>query len=219
MSIAVVVTKGSHACIAADTQSNWGSLIQSHRYSDTASKIQMHSDSYVALTGAGAHQIVLRHFFLHHPDKVDLSGSDAIFSTWLGLHTHLMTDYHLNAEGESDDTYKPSRITALIANPTGVYIVASWRSVDKIKRFWAIGSGQEYALGAMYALYDQTDDVAAIARGGVQAAVEFDDACGSPIDLYTIALTSDSASKNGRSASSCSQDVPPVLSDCRASSV
>ncbi len=188
MSIAVVVKKGNRACIAADTQSNWGSLIQSERYSENASKIQLVRDSYVAVTGAGAHQLVLRHFFHHHADKVDLAGTDAIFSTWLTLHEHLTDDYHLNADAESNDPYEPSRLTALIANPTGIYIVASWRSVDSIKRFWAIGSGQEFALGAMYGIYDQTDDVEEIARVGVCAGIEFDDGCGGPIDLYSVDL-------------------------------
>ena len=200
MSIAVVVKKGNRACIAADTQSNWGSLIQSERYSEDASKIQLVRDSYVAVTGAGAHQLVLRHFFQHHADKVDLSGTDAIFSTWLTLHEHLTDDYHLNADADSNDPYEPSRLTALVANPSGIYIVASWRSVDNIKRFWAIGSGQEFALGAMYAIYDQTDDVEEIARVGVCAGIEFDDGCGGPIDLYSVDLEVPSF-QNGNGAS------------------
>ena len=190
MSIALVVQKGSQVCIAADTQSNWGSLIQSKRYSDNASKIQIFNGSYVAVTGAGAHKMVLRHFFQKHSGKLDLSGADAIFSTWLILHSHLIEDYHLNAGTGNDDTYEPSKISALIANQTGIYIVASWRSVDQLKRFWAIGSGQEYALGAMHAVYDECHDVKEIANAGLNAAIEFDDACGSPIDMYTVDLES-----------------------------
>lgn len=192
MSIALVVQKGSRVCIAADTQSNWGSLIQSNRYSENASKIQILNGSYVAVTGAGAHKMVLRHFFQKHSDKLDLSGADAIFSTWLNLHSHLIEDYHLNSGAGNDDTYEPSKLTALIANQTGIYIVASWRSVDRLKRFWAIGSGQEYALGAMHAVYDDCDDVRDIATAGLNAAIEFDDACGNPIDMYSVDLESQS---------------------------
>ena len=214
MSIAVVVKKGNQACIAADTQSNWGSLIQSERYSEDASKIQTLHDSYVAVTGAGAHQLVLRHFFRNHIDKIDLSGTDAIFETWLTLHEHLTDDYHLNADPESNDPYEPSRLTALIANPSGIYIVASWRSVDSIKRFWAIGSGQEFALGAMYALYDQTDDVEEIARVGVCAGIEFDDGCGGPIDLYSVDLQMpghENGNGNGASPHRHARPVSQVL--------
>ncbi len=188
MSIALVVQKGSQVCIAADTQSNWGSLIQSNRYSENASKIQVLNGSYVAVTGAGAHKMVLRHFFQKHSDKLDLTSAESIFSSWLILHSHLTDDYHLNAGTGNDDTYEPSKITALIANQTGMYIVASWRSVDRLKRFWAIGSGQEYALGAMHAVYDDCHDVREIANVGLNAAIEFDDACGNPIDLYTVDL-------------------------------
>ncbi len=70
--------------------------------------------------------------------------------------------------------------------------VATTRSVDEIKRFWAIGSGQEYALGAMHAIYDDCDDVREIANAGLNAAIEFDDACGNPIDMYTVDLESQS---------------------------
>lgn len=188
MSIALVVKKGNQACIAADTLTSWGPLLQSERYSESPSKIHRFKESYIANVGAGAHDMVLRHFFTHHSDKIDLSGADAIFSTWLILHSHLTEDYHLNPGTDSDHAYETSRLMALIANPTGIYVVASMRSVDGIKRFWAIGSGQEYALGAMHAVYDDFHDVKDIAKAGLYAAIEFDDGCGSPIDMYTIGL-------------------------------
>ena len=188
MSIAVVVKKGNRACIAADTQTTWGSLVQNERYLENPSKIIKFQDSYIVSVGAGAHDPVLRHFFQHHPDTIDLSGIEAIFSTWLTLHTHLTQDYHLNPRREDDDAYETSRISALIANPTGLYIVASMRSVDSLKRFWAIGSGQEYALGAMHALYEQCEGVEEIAQAGLAAAIEFDDACGYPTEMHTIPL-------------------------------
>lgn len=190
MSIALVVKKGNQACIAADTLSSWGSLLQSERYSENPSKIHRFKESYIANVGAAAHDMVLRNFFTHHADKINLSGSDAIFSTWLILHSHLTKDYHLNTGSDNDDTYEPSKLTALIANEAGIFIVASWRSVDSIKRFWAIGSGQEFALGAMHAIYDDCSDVKEIATAGLCAAIEFDNACGIPIDLYTIELKS-----------------------------
>ncbi len=190
MSIALVVKKGSQACIAADTLSSWGSLLQSERYSENPSKIHRFKESYIANVGAGAHDVVLRHFFMHHTDKVDLSGVDAIFSTWLALHSHLTQDYHLNPGTDSDYAYETSRLTALVANSTGIYVVASMRSVDGIKRFWAIGSGQEYALGAMHAVYDDCHDVREIANAGLNAAIEFDDACGNPVDMFTVELES-----------------------------
>ena len=186
MSIAVVVEKNGKSCIGADTQSNWGSLIQSEHYREKPSKIQKISEAYIALAGSGAHNMVWRHFFREHSEKIDLSSSESIFSTWLTLHNHLKDDYFLNPRAEKDDSYETSRMVALIANKSGIFVVGTTRSVDKLKRFWAIGSGQEYALGAMHAKYETTDDVQVIAEAGLQAAIEFDDGCGAPHEIILL---------------------------------
>ena len=76
----------------------------------------------------------------------------------------------------------------------------SWRDVDEYTRFWAIGSGQEYALGAMYAVYEQMDDAEEIAKIGVAAGCEFDDGSGLPCTLYSIQLRPEK--RAGRESSS-----------------
>ena len=67
-------------------------------------------------------------------------------------------EYFLNVvEGENDD-YESSQMESLIANPMGIFAVYSWREVFEHERFWALGSGTEYALGAMHAAYDLVDN-------------------------------------------------------------
>ena len=48
-------------------------------------------------------------------------------------------------------------MNALVANAHGLFGVYSLRDVFEYERFWASGSGGEYALGAMHALYDTAD--------------------------------------------------------------
>ncbi|MNT73489.1 hypothetical protein D3C72_2122000 [compost metagenome] len=56
-------------------------------------------------------------------------------------------------------------------------------------RFWGIGSGRNYALGAMHAVYDRPDlDAGEIARIGVDAGVEFDKSSAGPIEVHTVRL-------------------------------
>ncbi|EDY86665.1 20S proteasome, A/B subunit [gamma proteobacterium HTCC5015] len=55
------------------------------------------------------------------------------------------------------------------------------RDVTEFERFWAVGSGAEFALGAMHALYERLDDAEAIARAGVEAGAEFNTASGLPV--------------------------------------
>lgn len=69
-----------------------------------------------------------------------------------------------------------------------VFGIFSWREVFEYERFWSIGSGSEYALGAMYAAYDNNDDSEAIARLGIEASCEFDTASGLPCSLHTMKM-------------------------------
>ena len=62
------------------------------------------------------------------------------------------------------------------------------RTVNEYERFWAAGSGMEYALGAMHALYDARDDALAIAEAGVRAGIDFDAGSAAPIESHVICL-------------------------------
>jgi ATP-dependent protease HslVU (ClpYQ) peptidase subunit len=94
----------------------------------------------------------------------------------------------LRPDEKEDDPYESSQIDALIANPHGIFGMYSWREVEAYSRFWAIGSGRDHALGAMYAVYDNLSNAVEIARVGVGAGCEFDDGTGFPITSYQIAL-------------------------------
>ena len=65
-------------------------------------------------------------------------------------------------------------MTALVANEHGIFGVYSMREVFEYTQFWAVGSGREFALGAMYALYPRLRTAAAIARAGIEAGATFD---------------------------------------------
>ena len=56
------------------------------------------------------------------------------------------------------------------------------------QRFWAIGSGAEYALGAMFALYDELDDAEQIALRAVKAGAEFNSGTALPATVRTCVL-------------------------------
>ena len=76
----------------------------------------------------------------------------------------------------------------LIANASGIYGVYSYREVFEFDRFWAIGSGRTYALGAMFAAWDGTRSARAIAELGVRAGCEFDKNSDGPVKAHTIKL-------------------------------
>ena len=188
MSTIVVVKKNNRVAIAADTLSTVGSTKTGSKYIANSEKILRFGSSYIGIIGSTAHTQVLESLLRKHPKKISFNGISDIFETYLRIHPILKDEFYLKTNEEDDDEYESSQIEALIANPFGIFGMFSWRDVDEYNRFWAIGSGQKYALGAMYAIYDQIDDPEEIAEIGVDAGCEFDDGSGMPCTSYSITL-------------------------------
>ena len=93
----------------------------------------------------------------------------------------------MNPNERSEDSYESTRMDVLIANPHGIFGVSAYRHVQQFTKFYSYGNGNEYATGAMYAIYDDPSKSAEdIARLGIQAAIEFEDSSGLPIISYTV---------------------------------
>ena len=60
------------------------------------------------------------------------------------------------------------------------------REVFEYSQFWAAGTGREFALGAMQALYSRLPTAEAIARAGIEAGALFDKNSALPMTLYTV---------------------------------
>ncbi|MBT8131259.1 MAG: MFS transporter [Gammaproteobacteria bacterium] len=189
MSIIVVVKKGGQAAIAADTlQSDDSLLLRAHHVSNHE-KIMPCGDNYLGLAGWAAAQDIMESIIRHHPEQLDFSDRGKIFETMRRLHSIIKSDYHIDTNEEKDQPVESSQLSMLVANATGIFEVDSYRTVSEYQRFWALGSGRTLALGAMHAVYDQLDTAEAIACAGVEAACEFDDGCGLPLTVHTVALS------------------------------
>ena len=187
MTTIVVVRKNGFAAIAADTLTTFGNTRLTPQNDASYDKILSFGDSHIGLCGSAAHHLVMDSAMRRIPD-LRLHGKSEIFETFRKLHPILKDEHFLNPKEEDDDPYESSQITALIANPTGIYAVYSYREVFDYDRFWAIGSGRNFALGAMYAIYDQAKSATDIARAGVKAGIEFDKSSSAPFELHTIKL-------------------------------
>ena len=193
MSTIVVVRKGARACIAADTLTSFGDVKQSSAYALSHDKIFEHAGNYVGLVGSAAHDAVVRSLLADAGEEYDFRSRMAIFESFRRIHPLLKEHYYLNPKEDDDTPYESSRIDALIANRHGVFSVFSLREVFEYSRFWAIGAGSDFALGAMFGVYDRCDDACEIARVGVAAATEFDNASALPMTLYPVDLAPDPA--------------------------
>jgi ATP-dependent protease HslVU (ClpYQ) peptidase subunit len=188
MSTIVVVRKGGFACIACDTLATIGSLKQKAHYVEVPDKIFRFQDTYIGTVGYAVHNAVLQSYFTRHPENVTLDSPAGIFETWRTMHKVLRDEYHLNPRKDSEDAYETTRMTSVLASPRGIFGVTPSRDVEAFPRFWAIGSGSDFALGAMFVTYARTDDVEAIARAGVEAGAEFDDGSDVPIVTHVLEL-------------------------------
>lgn len=187
MTTIVVVKKGNEVAIAADSQSTFGDTRLAAQYDARYNKIFRLDDNLIGVSGSAAHDLVLQGALSKLKNR-DFSSRAAVFDTFRKLHPRLKEDFFLKTDEDEDDPYESSQMTVLIANPHGIFAVYSMREVYEYNRFWGIGSGRDYALGAMYASWERAGTAAELAQIGVQAGTEFDVSSSLPMTLYTLPL-------------------------------
>src|SRR3970040_803969 len=187
MTTIVAVRKNGYAAIAADTLTTFGNT-RLHASQDAShDKILRIGDSYVGVCGSAAHHLVLSSLLAKTPD-VQLNSKEAIFETFRKLHPILKEECFLNPKEDEEDPYESSQITALIVNASGIFAIYSMREVFEYTQYWAIGSGHEFALGAMHQAFARDGDAAEVATAGVEAGIAFDKNSDAPVTSYTVKL-------------------------------
>jgi ATP-dependent protease HslVU (ClpYQ) peptidase subunit len=189
MSTVAVAKKNGYVAIGSDTLTMLGSTKESASYIENPSKIVKIGDNYIASVGHASTELILSSYFSNIKKIPSLNSTQDIFEVARGLHKSLKEKYFLRPYEEEDDPYESLQMHCLIANPSGIFGLYALRSVQEYSKFYAFGSGNKYALGAMKAVYDNSKTAEQIVRTGLQAAVEFDDATGDPLETYTIKLS------------------------------
>jgi len=191
MTTIAVVKKNGYAAIAADTLTKWGSGKESAAYVANNTKIVRAGDSFLAGSGTATFKLIMRDYFAQRGVPARFDTTINIFKTWQALHAALKERYYLVTVGEKDDTLESSKFDVLIANPHGIFGVGAHRTVQEYRKFYAIGTGTDLALGAMYASYDNPRlSAEQLARLAITAAAEFDDATGLPAVSHAVKLKS-----------------------------
>ena len=191
MTTIAVVRKNGYAAIAADTLTKWGSGKESAAYVANNSKIVRAGDSFLAASGTATFKLIMRDYFAQRGVPARFDSAINIFKTWQAFHAVLKERYYLVSVGDKDDTLESSKFDVLIANPHGIFGVGAHRTVQEYRKFYAIGTGTDLALGAMYAAHDKPGlSAEQVARLAIEAAAEFDDATGLPVTSQTVKLKS-----------------------------
>ena len=188
MTTVVVVKKNGRAAIAADTMTVFGGTKVTSKYRSKRQKVLKVGKTFIALAGSCAHNNVFASLLGRHHKQLSFQDPARIFESYLHLHRILKEEYFLNPREGDDDPYESSQVDALVANQYGIFGMYSWREVFEYDRFWALGSGSSFALGAMYTVYDKLATAEQIAEAGILAGCEFDSSTGLPFTLETIPL-------------------------------
>jgi ATP-dependent protease HslVU (ClpYQ) peptidase subunit len=192
MTTVVAVRKGGQVVMAADALVTFGDTRLSFNAEANQKLFRVadaEGESVFAVAGAAAHFLVLQQALAAQPAEALRFGSkDQIFRTFTLLHPVLKEAFFMQTKEDEHDPYESSQFTMLLANPSGIYGIYSYREVFQFKQFWSIGSGRSFALGAMHAAYDKARSAREIAEAGIAAACEFDRNSAGPIDVLTLKL-------------------------------
>jgi len=188
LSTVVVARKGATLAIASDSLITFGETRLPPGY-EANQKMFRVADSIVGAVGSTAHIPVLRQALASlAPEELQLHGRDQLFDTFVRLHPKLKDRFFLNTKEHDSDPYESSQFSILIANVHGIFGVESYREVFEFERFWAIGSGRRFALGAMHAAWDKAKTARDVAEAGVAAGCEFDTSSAGPVRVHTFKL-------------------------------
>ena len=186
MSTICAVRKNGKICLAADTATAFGDMVASSDLVESHSKMFCHGDTWFGIIGSVAHSFALREAMCQS-EALDFSSTDAIYRSFLDLHPILKEETFLKTDEEEDDPYESGQMEVLLVNGSGLYTVHSYRDVIAYTKFWALGSGSDFALGAMRAVYD-TLECDGVARRGVEVGAEFDSATQLPLEMQVLDL-------------------------------
>jgi len=181
MSVIVAIRKNNQTVIACDGLSSVGSMNLHADNLVNSSKLVTLKDSVIGIAGWSALQDIITHLSAKKPQLFDFNTREELFDKTLQIHEELTETYHINTSEESDQPVDSSQIHMLIVNKNSIFEVESYRTVIEYDKFFAIGSGARYALGAIHAVYDKLEDPEDIAKAGVEAACYYSDSCDLPI--------------------------------------
>jgi len=188
MSIALAIEKNGELIVAADTLTSFGHT-KVPPVLHAADKVRRVGTSFLATTGWGLYENILDDVIARRKN-IKLGSRDQIFAFFLRLWNDLHKKYSfVNDQIDEKEAGPFGNLdsTFLVAGRAGIFYVGPDMSVTKVKHYFAIGSGAQFALGALHALHDSKLGAEAIARRAVEAAVAFDTYCGGEALIHRIA--------------------------------
>jgi|GEM_PF-5435986 len=103
-----------------------------------------------------------------------------------GLHDHLKTQFQLNPT-QQPSGFESGPMNALVVNRHGIFKVDATRAVYEFKNYWAVGSAETFALGALHATFEAGGSAEFLARKALAACGEFESNRGREVYIMSLA--------------------------------
>ena len=187
MSIAVAVQKHGRITIGTDSQTSFGA---SRMPVENLRTVKTHriGNSVMATTGWGLYENILDDYLGRHPNT-ELGGRQQIFGFFMRLWQDLRERYTMvkeQCDKDDDSPFASLDASFLVVNNEGIFHVGTDMSVTQFERYYAIGSGADFSLGALEALYADTPDAETLCNRAVEVAIAFDVHCGGPVQMESV---------------------------------
>jgi ATP-dependent HslUV protease subunit HslV len=185
MSIVVAVKKGKDIVVAADGLTVFGS-VKPAPGNVAVSKIRRVGRALVASTGWCLYENIMNDY-LAGRKSVRLEDEGDVFRFFMGFWRALRKKYsYVNDQCEEKDSpFADLDSQFLVATRKRILYVPTDMSVTEFRKFHAIGSGADFAVGAMHVLYDQARTAREIASRSVEAAIAHSIYCGGEVEVVT----------------------------------
>jgi len=158
MSVIVAIRKNDQTVIACDGLSSVGSMIIHADNLVNSSKLVKLKNCIIGIAGWSALQDIITHLSAKKPELFDFDTREQLFDKTLQIHEELTDTYHINTTEDSDQPVDSSQVHMLLANKDSIFEVESYRTVVQYDKYFAIGSGAKFALGAIHSVYDRLED-------------------------------------------------------------
>lgn len=189
MTTIAAARKGKKICIGCDSLTLFGNRKEKHDHvAPGRNKIIKYKSIYLACSGSAVWDEVLSDYFNNLNAKHGFHSAEAIYLEMLQLYKSLKEKYFLVSQQNAGDIFRSSEHLLLLINSKGIFEVDWMRNVREYAQIAAIGTGDEYALGAMKAIYEKESDVELIVKKGLESAAKFDQKTELPAFTYSLNL-------------------------------
>lgn len=182
MTTIIACKKGKKVCIGADSLITWAD-IKKYQEQTGYSKLIPYKKGVFAFTGSAAFYQPFLLFLNKNKPNLHINTAQALFVFFNKFHNFLERDCGLQSAKESDFR---EITTFLYANSTSIWQIDSQRSIIEAKRFTAIGSGREFAMGVAESWYDENLDAYKIVQKSLNASCYLDLHSALPIEIISL---------------------------------